>query len=296
MVFWLSKLFKFLVYVSVWFKYMAIGFCKKNTRALARIVCRVTHMAREFLFTQNRRVSFIIGGTQKGGTSALDWYLRQHSGICMARRKEVHFFDNKLVQQFPSRFRLSYYHSFFHSCAEDKLWGEATPIYMWWPGCLERIKVYNPHVRLIFVLRDPVFRAYSHWNMERQRGFEKESFSVCIRRSQGWEKKSRVYSYVSRGFYSEQVKRIKGLFTDDQLLFIKHEELLKNPTITLKVITKFLNLSPLPQIDKQTIHARDYDSLISRDDEEFLRYVFFGDVEQVERELGWDLSDWKGID
>ena len=40
------------------------------------------------------KVSFIICGTQKGGTTALDYYLRKHVEICMANKKEVHFFDN----------------------------------------------------------------------------------------------------------------------------------------------------------------------------------------------------------
>ena len=41
------------------------------------------------------KVDFIICGTQKGGTSALDVYLRGHPEICMAEKKEVHFFDNE---------------------------------------------------------------------------------------------------------------------------------------------------------------------------------------------------------
>ena len=39
-------------------------------------------------------INFIVCGTQKGGTTALDYYLRTHQEICMALKKEVHFFDN----------------------------------------------------------------------------------------------------------------------------------------------------------------------------------------------------------
>ena len=39
-------------------------------------------------------LNFIVCGTQKGGTTALDYYLRSHQEICMAIKKEVHFFDN----------------------------------------------------------------------------------------------------------------------------------------------------------------------------------------------------------
>ena len=36
-------------------------------------------------------INFIVCGTQKGGTTALDYYLRSHKQICMALKKEVHF-------------------------------------------------------------------------------------------------------------------------------------------------------------------------------------------------------------
>ena len=39
-------------------------------------------------------IGFIICGTQKGGTTALDHYFRLHHEVCMAIKKEVHFFDD----------------------------------------------------------------------------------------------------------------------------------------------------------------------------------------------------------
>ncbi len=51
------------------------------------------------LFRKNRKIDFVIGGCQKGGTSALDYYLRQHPEIGMAKGKELHFFDNENIFQ-----------------------------------------------------------------------------------------------------------------------------------------------------------------------------------------------------
>ena len=52
-------------------------------------------------------VDFIICGTQKGGTTALYAYLREHPEVCMAERKEVHFFDDEknFAQNQPARSR-----------------------------------------------------------------------------------------------------------------------------------------------------------------------------------------------
>ena len=51
-------------------------------------------------------VNFVIGGTQKGGTSALDSFLRQHPEICLPEtKKELHYFDQLSRVQRPSSSR-----------------------------------------------------------------------------------------------------------------------------------------------------------------------------------------------
>jgi hypothetical protein len=58
---------------------------------MSHIVKRIKQKIKQGFFTK-RAVDFIICGTQKGGTSALDAYLREHPEICMADVKEIHFF------------------------------------------------------------------------------------------------------------------------------------------------------------------------------------------------------------
>ena len=78
-----------------------------------------------------KKVDFLIAGTQKGGTSALDAYLREHPEIRMANRKEVHFFDNEVIFN-SNKPDYSMYHSLFQPVGPQMLLGEATPIYMYW--------------------------------------------------------------------------------------------------------------------------------------------------------------------
>ena len=125
------------------------------------------------------KVGFIICGTQKGGTTALDFYLRLHNQICMADKKEVHFFDkDELFQR--NKLDYSHYHSFFTPNSSHKIIGEATPIYMYWKNVVKRIYSYNPFIKLILVLRNPARRAFSHWNMETQRKRENRTFWKAI--------------------------------------------------------------------------------------------------------------------
>jgi hypothetical protein len=115
------------------------------------------------------KVAFVIAGTQKGGTTALASYLYEHPEIGMPTVKEVHFFDTE--DHFASA-EVDYakYHAYFDPAVRKRLLGDATPIYMYWDAAPPRIWQYNPAMKLILLLRNPITRAYSQWNMERERG------------------------------------------------------------------------------------------------------------------------------
>src|SRR6266705_6230433 len=100
------------------------------------------------------RVDFVIGGTQKGGTSALDSFLRQHPEICMPKtKKELHYFDRE--QNFEKRPNYEKYHAQFKPAPRHRMTGEATPIYMYWNAAPHRIWTYNPQMKWILALRNP---------------------------------------------------------------------------------------------------------------------------------------------
>ncbi len=153
---------------------------------------------------------------QKGGTTALFDYLKDHPDLAMAPEKEVHFFDDEASVDW-ARPDYAAYHARFDP-DRPGLRGEATPIYIYWPGSIERIARYNPRAKLILLFRDPVERAWSHWRMERSRGAEALPFDVCIRqgRSRVDDPSApghhRVHSYVERGFYGAQLTRLYRFF------------------------------------------------------------------------------------
>jgi hypothetical protein len=126
-----------------------------------------------------QKVGFVIAGTQRGGTTTLYEYLRRHPHICMPAEKELHFFDNEdLWRLQPHPYEL--YHAAFAVEPSHRLLGEATPVYMYWEPALSRIREYNPAMKLILILRNPITRAYSHWNHERPAGREALSFREAL--------------------------------------------------------------------------------------------------------------------
>jgi len=241
-------------------------------------------------------VNFIICGTQKGGTSALDAYLREHPHICMAEGKEAHFFDNEELfrDEMPDH---SVYHSWFTPKPTDKLIGEATPIYMYWHNAPRRIWEYNPNMKLIVVLRNPIDRAYSHWNMERSIGAESLSFWEAIQNEQercreALPEQHRVYSYIDRGFYLEQLRRLWLFFSKERVLILRNECLKDQPHEVLRDVCDFLEVDYFENIEAKNVHSRCYESIMSDRERRYLRFIFDHEIRGIERVLGWDCSNW----
>lgn len=212
-----------------------------------------------------RKVDFLIAGVQKGGTSALFEYLRAMPGLQLPELKEAHFFDDEEGVDWAGPDYRRYHELFVE---DGRRWGEATPIYLYWPNALERIAAYNPGMRLILLFRDPIERAWSHWKMEYAKGKETEPFHWCIREGRrrldpgdpAAPGHHRVHSYVERGFYGRQVAHLLGLFPREQCLFLRSEALRVAPRSVLEQISDFLGEPPPPAFMPRIVHpARDHD-------------------------------------
>lgn len=226
-------------------------------------------------------VSFLIAGVQKGGTTALYEYLAQQGGVRLSTVKEVHFFDDGAQDWARPDYRA--YHASFDAVGEGPC-GEATPIYGYWPQSLERIAAYNPAMRFVLLLRDPVERAWSHWRMETARGVETAPFGWCIRQgrqrlfdAEPWGH-HREFSYVERGFYAEQLERLYGLFPRDQVLVLRSEDLRDDPAPVLARVRRFIGADPAAAPEPQAIHVgADTAVRLDPEDAEFLRAVYARD-------------------
>ena len=244
------------------------------------------------------KVNFIICGAQKSGTTALAHFLRQHPEICFSNQKEVHFFDNERLFS-GTNVNYSVYHKSFPFSNQHKVIGEVTPIYMYWQPCMKRIWQYNPEMKLIAILRNPIERAYSHWNMEVSRGSDNIDFSSAIRYEaercrNALPFQHRIFSYVDRGFYSEQIRRIIRFFPKEQCFFLKTEELGKLHDRILKGVFKFLEVDPSIKIKEERIFKQEYGEM-KKDDKDFLKETYHFEIRQLEKMLNWSLESWLRI-
>ncbi|MET3527152.1 sulfotransferase domain-containing protein [Phenylobacterium koreense] len=234
------------------------------------------------------KIDFIIAGVQKAGTTALFDYLSDDPAYALPKTKEVHFFDDETIDWRNPDYAA--YHAQF-DWSRPAIRGEATPIYIYWPNALERIAAYNPQIKLIIMLRDPVERAWSHWRMETSRGVEPHPFSWCIRegRQRLFEAEPwgvhREFSYVERGFYAEQMERALGLFGRDQVLIINADDLRSTPTESLARVAAFVGARARGAVEHREVHVGVHgEREIPASDRAFLKNLYADDQARL-REL-----------
>lgn len=246
---------------------------------------------------KQKRLDFIGIGVQKAGTTALFGYLRQHPDIGDGMVKELHFFDKPANFIFPNWFYFRY-HKPFNFKSGKKIYGEFTPIYMYWRSAAAHIWEYNPNIKLIAILRNPIDRAYSQWNMNIKLGLYKFSFREALqieteraKRNLPWQ--DQTYSLIDRGFYSAQIREYRRFFPEQQLLFIKYDDFKNHPEKIVDHVFEFLDVDKEKFSFKQRdVNTLQYESPMDPVCKNELINVFKNDIHEVERLLKWDCSDW----
>ena len=188
---------------------------------------------------------YVIVGAQRAGTTSLYKYLTEHPDVGRVRLgKGVHYFDTNAERS------LAWYRSHFPLDPSKipfrqrpSTVGEGAPYYMFHPQCPQRIHDALPGVKVIAILRDPVERAHSQWVHETARGFETLPFEEALRaedeRLAGQEAQlvapdgrsfaHQHHSYVARGQYAPQVRRLWDVFGQDHTLILSSTQMFADP-------------------------------------------------------------------
>lgn len=188
------------------------------------------------------KVNTFIVGAPKAGTSSLHFYLNQHPQVCMSSVKEPNFFSAKEVENL-------YYNSDIVSSTKDynslfesdlKIKGESSVSYLYYHQVARRIYEYNNDAKIIIMLRNPTFRLFSHYLMDKRLGF----CSVSLQEIYDNRGTHSLFfqQFFSLGNYSEQIKKYQEVFDKSQILILLYDDLKLDTKLVVERVFSFLNV------------------------------------------------------
>ncbi len=248
---------------------------------------------------KKKKVDFVIIGAQKCGTTSLFQYLKAHPSLQGSLGKELDYFH------LHSNYKMGekWYHSRWKDFGKkDILYYEASPQYWYSPHTPERIAKYNPEMKFICLVRDPVIRAYSAYNMFKQNTltpelrertiewsyknrnpdienfFQKLFFTPegCPPFENFLEEEMKIMSdakqlpepsFIRRGFYQDQLENFYNYFPKDRFILFENIELDQERSRVLNEICSFVGV---PQMEwniesvNSKYHVIDYKEPMSK--------------------------------
>ena len=199
-----------------------------------------------------RLPDFIIAGAPRSGTSWLYELLGRHPGVYMAkpRAPEPKFF---LVDELYAQ-GLARYAQWFATAGPSQKAGEKSSNYLEQPVVAQRIARDLPDVKLVFVLREPVARAYSNYRWSRMNGREHADFATAVAREAERERDiepalryARPHAYVSRGFYADLLQPYFDRFPREHILVLRFEDVVSQPQRVAVRLHGFIDVPARPQ-------------------------------------------------
>ena len=239
-------------------------------KSVHQTYCKATH----FL---HMLPNYLIIGTPRSASTSLYQYLIQHPCVAPALTKQLHFFDTyfqKGIEWYkvclPYRWSKFYREKILRT---KFVTGEATVHYMMHPLAPKRVFEIVPNIKLIVILRNPIDRAYSHYQTEFENKNENLSFEDAIEQEKfrldgEFEKLEKNENYVSKdyphrayltsGLYVAQLKRWTKFFNKENFLILQSENFTKNPSNEFNKVLKFLNLPSFDLPEYKKFHSRNY--------------------------------------
>ena len=239
--------------------------------------------------------TFICIGVQKAGTTSLINYLNQNDEIFI-KKGESHFFDTTE----PTEIEIIKYENTFDT--NKLIIGEKTPSYNYLQYAIDRIYNYNPNIKLILILREPISRAFSQYNMNLNvnnkslNDVNEEQIMIDFEKEENIklsELKSNGNYYIIRGKYDEIITYILSKFSRENLFIGIAEEIKTNKQI-YNDIFKFLGAKTLNEINENLdTHIIKYNKQIPKILEKKLYHIYKEHNERLYKILGRKIDIWE---
>jgi len=208
----------------------------------------------------DKKPNFLLVGAQKAGTTSLYNYLNKHPQIFMSPIKEPLYFTSEIVKTKKNdkrmkriirrngdKFFIDNYNDYlnlFKDVTNEIAIGEASASYLYYyRTSIPKIKEKLGNVKILIILRNPLEKAFSQYEMQKKGSVEPYTFLKAIQKEPERINKnySNLYHYVAQGLYYEQVKAFFDNFSHVKVLLL--DDLKKDPGETMKSIFEFLSVN-----------------------------------------------------
>jgi hypothetical protein len=213
-----------------------------------------------------KKPNLFVVGAPRAGTTRLYELFNAHPAICVCERKEPYYYSHaartgRLAAVVDPVTEWDHYLSLFECSETAQFLAETSTTYCWDPITPEAIKRDSPDARIIFVLRDPVQRFFSHFMLHREKYGETRALIELINASMTPSADSFDKHIVESGFYAANIKRYLSVFDASQILVLRFEQMQSDVEGTLMAIQTFLELAtPM----NEEVHQTTYNSLHAR--------------------------------
>lgn len=196
-----------------------------------------------------------------------------------------------------------YLKEFFRGHSQYRVLGEKSACYLSRRDAALRIKECLPNVKIIISLRDPTFRAISHYWFTRNYGLEQRSLSAAFKEMRDRKPSPAElaslsmspYAYLEQGIYLPYISAYEQLFGRNNVYVLVLEEFVKSIR-NLKELYKFVRVDSdfrPPNFDEK-VHAseqkgpRPSKTLLKK-----LASYFYKDNEQLAKHCNINLREWQ---
>lgn len=229
---------------------------------------------------------FLVIGAQKAGTTWLYANLKQHKDLFLSEKKEIHYFDWNFYRS------IKWYLSHFKKSG-DKIRGEVTPAY----STLDRVKIKhiyrcNPHLKIIFIVRNPIERAWSHALNNYCVGMN-IPFEKLTTDDFNWHFNS--YASTIRSDYSRTVSNWLSVFPKEQFYLCYYEDVKENPEQLLNNVFGFLGVNSISDFNDfpfNKVINRGPTNKIPEKESKLLEELYYPKIKQMVPYLGERCLKW----
>lgn len=240
------------------------------------------------LRVDRRRLPDFLGvGVGKAGTTWLYENLKIHPELYLPEIKELHYFAGSNFHQ-----SLRAYLRYFKP-GLGKVKGEISPSYAPLPlGRIRFIRRLIPDVKIVFLLRNPVDRAWSHAKFHLVNGKEEEYESIP---PDSFYETFRTWRCRVSGEYTFLLRNWESFFPSEQIFIGFFEDIASRPQQLLEELFRFLGVST--QVDWETFPLRQrflpgVDIPCPPEYVQFLRGLYRGEQERLGQRFGDRVKGW----